>query len=117
MFWPWGKKGLKKSDPHLDHEISNLPHAGLRKGETWFLYAYGNQIPTAGAMAYGMESQRLVPRAFIGAAVGAAKQFRTIYNVFPISQNVGMTAQTGLGGLASGNIVLQPLSDPYNSNG
>jgi hypothetical protein len=101
-------------DPRDDYAYGNNVAAFSVKARPWYAFMFGNQIPTAGAMAYGNVSQRLVPRNVIGSAIGQAIQFRTLYNVFPISQQYGLAAQTGLGGLAHGQVALQPLSDPYN---
>lgn len=101
-------------DPRDDYATGNVPSAVTNKSRPWYAFIYGNQIPTAGAMAYANVSQRLVVRPLIGSGVGQATQFRTLYNVFPLVQNTGLAAVTGLGGVPHGQVALQPLSDPYN---
>ncbi len=102
-------------DPKLDYEYGNEPGSMSKWALPFYRFIHGNQIPTAGAMAYANETQWLAWRPMIGPAIGQAIQFRTIYNVQPISQDTGLATTTGLGGLAHGQVVLQPLSDPYNS--
>jgi hypothetical protein len=107
---------MRGADPRYDFNYGNSTASYKKGSRPWFSFRKADQIPTAGALSYGMQSQWLAWRPLIGSAVGQAVQFRTIYNVFPLYQATGLAAQTGLGGIAQGQIVIQPLSDPYNGN-
>lgn len=85
----------------------------MKKQPPLYQYAYATQLPTAGAMAYGFESESLAWRPMIGPAIGARYQF---YSVWPTPQLVqaGMAiGLTGLTGVVAGQNTLQPLSNPY----
>jgi hypothetical protein len=114
MFGMGKKKKVAVPDVHDDYAYGNNIAAYGAGTRPYFSFIHGDQIPTPGAMAYSNESQRLVMRPFIGSAVGQSLQFRILNNVFPLHKKHGYAVQTGLGGLASGQIALQPLSDPYN---
>lgn len=106
----------RNRDPKLDYAAGNhLAGPALRPFNQ---FVAATQLPTPGAMQYGLESQWLAWRPMIGPAIGQAIQFRTIYDMTPDGtqylQASSVTTLTGLGGLAHGQIVLQPLSDPYN---
>ncbi len=109
--WPW-----RKRDPRLDYAAGNQLAGWAPR--PFNQYVAATQLPTPGAMQYGLESQWLAWRPMIGAAIGQALQFRTIYDLTPDGtqylQATSVVPVTGLGGLASGQVVLQPLSDPYN---
>ena len=107
---------MRGVDPRLDYAYGNTPASYQKGARPWNIFRRGNQIPTAGAMAYGNTTQWLAWRPMIGSAIGQAIQFRTIYNVFPLAQTTGLAALTGLGGIVHGQSALQPLSDPYNGN-
>ena len=77
----------------------------------WWQYAYATQMPTPGAMAYGLVTNRMAPRPWIGPAIGYAMQTR-IFNPQDV-QGMAAVTTTGLGGLAQGQMQMQPLSDPY----
>lgn len=70
------------------------------------------KMPTPGAMEYGFLPERLAQHPLIGPAIGYAFRWNNFepQNV----QTASITVNTGLGGLAQGQIVGQPLSDPYN---
>jgi hypothetical protein len=78
----------------------------------FFQFVYATIMPTPGAMAYGFESEMLAIRAMIGPAIGQRYQFRSLQGN-PTFQAVALSTTTGLGGLAHGQNVLQPLSNPY----
>jgi hypothetical protein len=80
----------------------------------FYQVVYGTKIPTPGAMAYAFESEMLALRPFIGPAIAARFQFRTLQNP-QASQVVAMTVLAGLSGINHGQSVLQPLSNPYQS--
>jgi hypothetical protein len=84
----------------------------------FFQFARATKLPTPGAMAYGFESEMLAFRPAIGPAIGARYQFATITAFGSTGQSYQATAMNwlaGLGGLAQGQNVLQPLSNPYGA--
>lgn len=85
----------------------------------FFQFIRASQMPTAGAMEYGFESEMLAFRPMIGPAIGARFMFRSLRAPGnPQSYQASTTNWfTGLGGLAQGQVALQPLSNPYQNNG
>ena len=84
------------------------PHA---PGVAWWHYAPASKLPTPGAMEYGLTTNNQTFRPWIGPAI--APNF--LWRMFA-PQNYQYQAQavlTGVGGLAHGQSVLQPLSNPY----
>jgi hypothetical protein len=109
------RKSLRGVDPKLDYTYgNNEPGVMTKNSRPFYRFFKGMLGITPGAMIYGNETQWLAWRPLIGPAIGVATQFRTIYNVQPISQQTGLAATTGLGGVVHGQVALQPLSDPYN---
>ena len=106
------------ADPRYDYAYGNTPASYRVGARPWFQFIKAMLLPTPGAMEYGLETQQLAWRPMIGPAIGQAIQFRTIYNLTPANtqylQAAAFTTKTGLGGLASGTLVVQPLADPYN---
>lgn len=87
----------------------------FKRMQPFFQFVRASQMPTPGAMEYGFESEMLAWRAMIGPAMGQRIQWRTTTQ-FPTGQSlqaVAMNWATGLGGVAHGQSVLQPLSNPY----
>jgi len=83
----------------------------------FYQYIKASLLPTPGAMEYGFESEMLCFRPLIGPAIGARRQFTSIGGMGPAGQNYQINAMNWLGGLTGvnhGQIVLQPLSDPYS---
>lgn len=78
----------------------------------FFQFVYGQKIPTPGAMAYAFESEMLALRPFIGPAIAARFQFRTMQNP-QASQIAAVTVLAGLQGVVHGQNLLQPLANPY----
>jgi hypothetical protein len=90
----------------------------FRRLQPFFQYVRATQMPTPGAMEYGFESEMLADRPMIGPAYAARYQFKTVTDFGPMGlnyQGVALNWFTGLGGLAHGQSVLQPLSNPYGS--
>ena len=79
----------------------------------WFTFKRATQMPTPGAMEYGLVTELLADRPYIGPAIGFSTQMRNF--AAQNSQFAAMAALTGVGGLVHGQSALQPLSDPYNS--
>jgi len=82
----------------------------------FYQYAQATQMPTPGAMQYGFESEMLAFRAMIGPAIGQRSQWASLLFYGQHQQNyqgAAMAWFTGVGGLAHGQNVLQPLSNPY----
>lgn len=102
-------------DPRYDYHYGNRVTGYAENNVPFIQFRHGDIPRTPGAMIFGNVSERLVVRAMIGSGVGQNMQLRTLYNVFPIRQNAGLAAITGLGGVVHGQVALQPLSDPYNS--
>lgn len=93
----------RKVDPHPRVIVSD---AGF------YTSIRAQKQPTPGAMEYGFATEYLALHPYIGPGIGFAQQMR---NFAPQNtQNAGVAVVTGLGGLAQGQIVGQPLSDPYN---
>lgn len=83
----------------------------------FFQFVRASKMPTPGAMEYGFESEMLAFRPMIGPAIGARSYMRTTTNFGPSGQSyqaAAMNWYAGLGGLASGQVILQPLSNPYD---
>jgi hypothetical protein len=72
-------------------------------------------MPTAGAMAYGFESEMLCMRPMIGPAIAARSAFASIFKTPGAYQASAMVWQAGLTGVVHGQSALQPLSNPYNA--
>lgn len=69
------------------------------------------QMPTPGAMEYGFATELLAAHPLIGPAIMYSTQWR---NFEPQNyQQQSVIWVNGLGGLAQGQIVGQPLSNPY----
>lgn len=85
-----------------------------RRKPPFFQYVYATQLPTPGAMAYGLESELMAFRPFIGPGIGQRFQWRTLQHP-QSSQAVAVTVLAGLSGVLHGQSALQPLSNPYNS--
>lgn len=84
-----------------------------KKPAPFYQYAYATQLPTAGAMAYGFESEMLAFRPWIGPAIAARQQFSSIFATPQAYQAGAVLWQQGLTGVVHGQSVLQPLSNPY----
>jgi hypothetical protein len=72
--------------------------------------------PTPGAMEYGFESEMLAFRPLLGPGIAFRRQLSSIGGMGPQGQNYQINAMNwlaGLSGVNHGQIVLQPLSDPY----
>jgi hypothetical protein len=69
--------------------------------------------PTPGAMIYGYESEWMALRPAIGPAIGAMRQFCSVFPTPGAFQVAAMTWQSGLAGVVHGQSALQPLSNPY----
>jgi hypothetical protein len=86
----------------------------VQVSEGFFVSIAATKMPTPGAMKYGFAGPYfLAPRAMIGSAIGQA----VTWHMFSPQdyQNTSVVTITGLGGLAQGQIVGQPLSNPYGS--
>ncbi len=76
-------------------------------------YVLANKLPTPGAMAYAYDINSRAQKPLIGPGIGVRRPMRA---TVPAGQQFyRMSWVSGLGGLASGNFVLQPLIDPYRS--
>lgn len=82
---------------------------------SWFKSVRATLLPTPGAMEYGFASEYLVQHPLLGPGIAARRTFRS-YQGNQSYQAAMAVAQTGLGGLASGNVILQPLSNPYGQS-
>jgi hypothetical protein len=78
----------------------------------WYRYVTG-LLPTPGVGNQLLQSNRQFCWNIIGSGIGQRRQFRMF--VPQNLQGVAVVPQTGLGGLASGQVVMQPLSNPYES--
>ena len=65
-------------------------------------------------MAYGLESEMMAMRPFIGPGIGQRYQWRTLQHP-QASQVNAVVSLTGLTGVTHGQNVLQPLSNPYQA--
>jgi hypothetical protein len=85
----------------------------------FFQFVRASKMPTPGAMEYGYESEMLAFRPMIGPAIAARVGFLSIRA--PSNPQMYQANTTnwfvGLGGLAQGQVVLQPLSNPWQSQG
>jgi hypothetical protein len=77
----------------------------------FFVVVKARKHPTAGAMDHALITNLLAQHPLIGPAIGQVQTLR--WTVPQNVQGTGQVAITGIGGLAHGQIVLQPLSDPY----
>ena len=84
-----------------------------RVNQPFYQFVRAVLMPTPGAMAYGFESEMMPLRPAIGSAVGARFQFCSLFPAPQYYQAAAALAQTGLTGVSHGQLVLQPLSDPY----
>jgi hypothetical protein len=84
-----------------------------RQPPPFYQFAYGNQIPTPGAMAYGFESEMLAMRAMLGPGIAARFQFASVFGTPQAYQAASMLWQAGLTGVVHGQTALQPLTNPY----
>lgn len=82
---------------------------------SWFKSVRATQMPTPGAMEYGFASEYLAARPLVGPGVVFRRQFR-VFQGNGSYQAAMAVALTGVGGLASGNVILQPLSNPYGQS-
>src|SRR5271166_988226 len=106
---------MRGADPRYDYEYGNNVAAYQGTARPWYSFVFAPQMPTPGAMAYALESQWLAWRPLIGPAIGQAQQFRT-FGGQQSMQQAALAAVTGLGGLNHGQVVLQPLVDPYGGS-
>ena len=79
--------------------------------ERFFTIVTARKHPTPGAMNHALITNLLAQKPLIGAAMAHVQvlQWTQPQN----TQGVAQAVLTGLGGLAHGQSVLQPLSDPY----
>lgn len=108
-------KHLRGADPQYDYHYGNNVASYQQGAAPFDQFMHGKLGTTPGAMIFGKITEWLAWRPMIGPAIAARTQFRTLYNVFPVRQNAGLAATTGLGGVIHGQVALQPLSDPYSS--
>ncbi len=79
----------------------------------FYQYVYATQLPTAGAMAYGFESESMCVRPACGPGIGARSQFLSIMPQPGVMQMQAVAWASGLTGVVHGQTALQPLSNPY----
>jgi hypothetical protein len=79
----------------------------------FYQFAYASLLPTAGAMAYGFESEMMPNRPMIGPGIAARSYFASLFKTPQAYQVSSMTWQAGLTGVVHGQSALQPLSNPY----
>jgi hypothetical protein len=79
----------------------------------FYVFQDATQMPTAGAMRYGLVSELMAFRPLIGPAIGARYQFSTFFPTPGAYQAQSLAWQSGLTGVVHGQSALQPLSNPY----
>lgn len=81
--------------------------------KAFYQFVRATQLPTAGAMEYGFESEMLAWRPVVGPGIGARQQFRTLSPAPQAFQASSVAWISGLTGVVHGQNALQPLSNPY----
>lgn len=91
------------------------PHWTGPPAPPFYQYVHASQLPTAGAMAYGFESEMLAWRPALGPGIAARQQFASVFPTPQYFQAAAVTWLQGVSGVQHGQSALQPLSNPYST--